>query len=271
MSDPQQSDAAFLRKGGPKRLIGMVHAAPLPGTPRSSLGVREIIARARRDAEALREAGFDAVLVENMGDRPYLRAPAGPETTAIMAVLAAEVKDACRLPCGIQILAGANREALAAALAADLDFIRAEGFAFAHVADEGVIEACAGDLLRYRRAIGADHIAIYADIKKKHSSHAITADVSLAETACAAEFFLADGVIVTGAHTGSAADPEDAAEASAATALPVLIGSGITAENAVRFLEHADALIVGSSIKAGGDWRNEVDPKRAAALVEAAR
>ena len=37
----------------------------------------------------------------------------------------------------IQVLAGANKGALAVALAAELDFIRAEGFVFGHVADEG--------------------------------------------------------------------------------------------------------------------------------------
>jgi predicted TIM-barrel enzyme len=38
------------------------------------------------------------------------------------------------------------------------------------------------------------------------SAHAITSDVSLQETAKAAEFFLSDGIIITGATTG---DPVD--------------------------------------------------------------
>ena len=51
-----------------------------------------------------------------------------------------------------------------------LNFIRAEGFVYSHVADEGLINACAGDLLRYRRQINAEHIHIFTDIKKKHWS-----------------------------------------------------------------------------------------------------
>ena len=82
-------------------------------------------------------------------------------------------------------------------------------FVFAHVADEGLARAAAGPLLRYRRQIGADHIAVFADIKKKHASHAMTADVSIAEAARAAEFFGADGVIVTGAATGKPVEPAD--------------------------------------------------------------
>ena len=54
------------------------------------------------------------------------------------------------------------------ALAADAQFIRAEGFVFSHVADEGWIDACAGELLRYRRNIGADKILVFTDVKKKH-------------------------------------------------------------------------------------------------------
>lgn len=49
-----------------------------------------------------------------------------------------------------------------------LDFIRAEGYVFSHVADEGIINACAGNLLQYRKQVGAENIQIFADIKKKH-------------------------------------------------------------------------------------------------------
>jgi predicted TIM-barrel enzyme len=67
-----------------------------------------------------------------------------------------------------QVLAGANKEALSVALAAGLQFIRAEGFVFSHVADEGFTDAAAGSLLRYRANIRAYNILIFTDIKKKH-------------------------------------------------------------------------------------------------------
>jgi len=81
------------------------------------------------------------------------------------------------LPLGVQVLAAANREALAVALAVGATFVRVENFVYAHVADEGLMPvADAGPLLRYRRQIGADHVKILADVKKKHSSHALTAE-----------------------------------------------------------------------------------------------
>src|SRR6185369_12991295 len=132
------------------------------------------------------------------------------------------------------------------ALAAGLDFIRAEGFAFAHVADEGLIESNAAELLRYRRAIGAERVQVWADVKKKHSSHAITADVGVGETAHAVEFMRGDAVIVTGIATGDAPKPADVREVAGATRLPVYLGSGVTTANVREFLNEADGFIVGS-------------------------
>jgi len=130
------------------------------------------------------------------------------------------------------------------------------------------MQASAGDLLRYRRAIGADGICVFADVKKKHSSHAMTADVDLVETAHAAEFFKADGVIVTGTSTGRAADPEEVTAVSRALRIPTLVGSGIAPEN-LGLYAAAAAFIVGTAAKRDGSWENPPDPERARALVEA--
>lgn len=260
--------------GVPRALIGMVHVGALPGTPAHGAPLRTIIAQAVAEARMYRDAGYDVVLIENMHDRPYRKGGVGPEIVAAMTAVGCAVRAAVDLPLGVQILAGANHEALAVALACEARFVRVEGFVFAHVADEGVIEACAADLLRYRRALGADAVdtgvAVIADIKKKHSAHTITADVSLVETAHAAEFFLADGLIVTGTATGHAADPAEVAAVAASVNLPVLVGSGASAENVGAYAA-ADGVIVGSSVKVGGRWEAPVDPARARAFAEAFR
>jgi hypothetical protein len=166
------------------------------------------------------------------------------------------------------VLAGANNNAMAVALASGASFVRVEGFVFAHVADEGLIESSAGTLLRYRRAIGAEHVRVFADIKKKHSAHALTADVSLIETAKAAEFFLADGVIVSGVATGQPTDAAEVTAVAGAVAIPTLVGSGVTLDNLSDY-GHADALIVGSWIKQGGVWSGAIDESRVGALAGA--
>src|SRR6185295_11831930 len=256
------------RFGAPRALVWMLHVGALPGTPAARHSIEELIERTVAEARVYREAGFNALALENMHDRPYLKGDVGPEITAALTAVGREVKRETGLVLGIQVLAAGNREALAVALACGADFVRVEGFVFAHVADEGIIESCAGELLRYRRAIGAERVLVFADIKKKHGAHAITSDVSLAETARAAEFFLADGVIVTGTSTGLATDPSDLAEARAAVAIPVLVGSGVTPENLARHAA-ADGLIVGSSVKQGGVWSNALDPARVRAVAAA--
>lgn len=44
-----------------------------------------------------------------------------------------------------------------------------------------------------------------------YSAHAITQDVTIAETAKAAEFFMSDGLIITGSATGDPASLQDIA------------------------------------------------------------
>jgi len=254
--------------GVKRALIGVVHLQALPGTPANKSSVAEIASIAVEEAGLYRDAGFHGILIENTHDRPYLKSNVGPEIVAAMSVVGAEVRSAVDLPLGVQVLAGANTSAIAVALACGAGYVRVEGFLFAHIADEGLIEASAGPLLRYRRAIGADHIRVFADIKKKHSAHAITADVDIAETAKAAEFFIVDGVIVSGLATGEPADPKEVASVADVVSIPTLVGSGVTEENIGSF-SSADALIVGSSIKQDGLWSNSIDKERARKLVRA--
>jgi membrane complex biogenesis BtpA family protein len=248
----------------------MIHVGALPGTPASRASVAEIADHAANECRVYRDGGVHAIGIENMHDVPYLRGSVGPEITAAMTIIAHAVKDAAgSLPCGIQILAGANHEALAVAHAAALDFVRVEGFAFAHVADEGIIDSSAASLLRYRRAIGGERVQVWADVKKKHSSHAITADIGIGATAEAVEFMRADAVIVTGAVTGEQPNDDDIADVRAHCNIPLLLGSGITAENLTRYYAQADGFIVGSFFKRDGRWSETVDPRRVERLMAA--
>ena len=252
-----------------KSLIGMIHVQALPGTPQNHLSVSEIAAQAVKEARVLAENGMQAIMLENMHDTPYLNRQVGPEIISALTRVAHEVRDVTDLPLGLQILAGANQAALAVAQAAEMQFIRAEGFVFGHMADEGLLQSDAGELLRYRRQIGAEYIKVFTDIKKKHSSHALTADVSLEDTVEAAEFFLSDGVIITGTHTGKPVNNQELSEVYSSAKLPVLVGSGVSPEGLSKIVSSADAFIVGSYFKEAGSWKNDPDPERIQALVQA--
>lgn len=256
----------------PKPILAMVHTGPTPGAP----GYRSVectVERAVAEAKLFAELGVDGILLENMHDFPCIHErQQGPEVAAFMTRVAVCVKrQVGQLPVGIQILFQANKTALAVALAAQCDFIRAEGWTYAHVSDKGIAEACAGEVLRYRRAIGASEIPVFADLKKKHAAHAWTADVPIEEMARLMELHCADGVVITGSSTGVEPDFDDLEAVRAATELPLLIGSGVSADNLERFAPLADGFIVGSALKEGGVWNAPVCEGRVKRVMSAVR
>ncbi len=251
-----------------KPIVGMIHLKAMPGTPKFTGNSVQIIEAALYEAEIYKKAGINALAIENMHDVPYLKNNVGHEVSSLMSIIGYEIKKVSKLPCGIQVLSSANKAAISIAKNAGLDFIRAEGFVFGHVADEGYIDANAGELLRYRKNIDAEHIAVFTDIKKKHSSHAITNDVTIVETAKAAEYFLSDGLIITGASTGETASKNDIKAIKEACKRPVIVGSGITIDNIAQYLPISDAFIVGSHFKKNGHWANTLEYDKIARFMD---
>ena len=247
-------------------LIGMIHLDPLPGTPRNQNPFEAIRKQALREAEVLLESGFDALLVENMGDAPYLPRTVGPEIIAAMTTVTTDIV-ALGKPVGVQVLAGANKAALSVAEVSGAEFVRVEGFAFAHVADEGWMNGDAGALLRYRRQIKSN-VAVYCDVQKKHSAHSVTADLQLMDWIEGALFCGADGVVVTGKSTGYAPD-KTALNGMSNVNCPILMGSGITPQNVSIYSGYANGLIVGSYLKTDGYWQNSICMDRAKAMRQA--
>jgi membrane complex biogenesis BtpA family protein len=252
-------------------LIGVVHAPALPGADGYNFDMAKVIRTSVEDARIYRDSGVDALIIENMHDVPYLNGSVPAETVAAMTAVCQAIQSEVNLPLGVQLLAAANVEALAVAVALRLDFIRVEGFVFAHIGDEGLHNANAPNLVRRRAALcgPGSKIRIFADIKKKHSSHAITADIDLAETAHTAEFFKADGIIVSGMRTASAPTAEEVSQAAKSVTVPTMVGSGVTPDNVAQFCRSAAGLIVGSYAKKDGHWANACDPQRLEALVRA--
>jgi membrane complex biogenesis BtpA family protein len=252
-----------------KLLIGMIHVPALPGTPFNKLSPSEIINKCIQEANVYKKANIDSIMIENMHDAPYLKRKVGPEITSLMSIISYEMRKVFPTqPLGVQVLAGANKEALSIAFNSGCDYIRAEGFVFSHVGDEGIFESDAGELLRYRKSINAEKIKIFTDIKKKHSANFITSDVSIEEMAKNAEFFGSDGVIITGSATGAEASIDEINRVKKHTKIPVLIGSGVTYDNLDKYVGISDALIVGSHFKYDNDWKNELDENKIVKFVE---
>jgi membrane complex biogenesis BtpA family protein len=255
--------------GRTKVVIGVVHCLPLPGAPDyEGAPIQTLLARALADARAYADAGCDGLIIENHGDIPFLKpGDIGPETPAMLAVIADRVREAAGVPIGINVLANAAIHALAVAKAAGAAFIRVNQWANAYVANEGLIEGEAARALRYRAALHARDIRVFADAHVKHGAHAIVADRPVAEQVRDVEFFNADAVIATGQRTGDAATAEELAAFRAATALPLLVGSGVTEANVADMLAKVDGIIIASALKRDGVWWQPVDAGRATSFM----
>src|SRR5512132_220426 len=253
------------------RLIGMVHVPPLPGSPRWAGSMERVSAAALADARALVNNGMDAVLVENWGDAPFTPGRVEPATVAAMSVVAGEVRKALpRTHLGVNVLKNDARAALAVAAAVGAEFIRVNVHAGAVLADQGIVQSDAYGTLRDRRLLGAD-VAIFADVGGKHAVPLGPVDID--QTARdLVHRGLADALVVSGPATGQATPLSEVKRVrSAVGEVPLLIGSGVTAESAAELLSVADGLIVGTSVKRDGDVRLPVERARVEKLVAAAR
>ena len=257
--------------GRDKVVIGVVHCPALPGSPGHGGGpIEDIYDRALGDAEAYVVGGVHGLIIENHGDIPFLKpADIGPETAAHMAVITDRVRRACGVPLGLNVLANGAIPALAIARAGGAGFVRVNQWANAYVANEGIIEGEAAKALRYRSAIRAGEVKIFADTHVKHGAHAIVADRSITELTRDVAFFHADAVIATGQRTGDTATMEEIDTVRSATDLPVLVGSGVTKDNVAAILARIDGVIVASSLKHDGVWWNKVDIHRVKVFMRA--
>jgi len=255
-----------------KVLVGAVHLPPLPGSP-SYRGqpVAELCRFAVEEARAYVDNGFDSVIVENHWDLPFLKpGQHGYEVAAAMGVITAAVVAELGPGVGVSVLSNAGNCSVAAAWAAGAGWVRVNQWVNAYVANEGVIEGQAATTTRYRHAIGAEPVKVFADVHVKHGAHAIVADRTLAEQTEDAEFFDADVLIATGSRTGHATSVEEVVGIRDHTQLPVVIGSGITPQNVGPLLAECDGAIVASAAKENGRWWGRVAPGNVRAVAQAA-
>ena len=251
-----------------KFLAAMIAVLPLPGSPLYDGDDQRIIDQALADLDLYKQAGVDSVILENDHDLPYIQAPLDVKGIALMKEISKEARKKFNGPIGIQMLEAANVTSLEIAADADLDYIRVEAFVFAHVGGSGIINGSAGQILRRRKELNAEHIKVFADVKKKHGSHSLTIDLDIKDEIMQAEFFFADGVIVTSQFTGVNPDKNDLIKAKEATKLPVLIGSGMNADNIADYFTLADGFIVGSCFRKDGKFLEKLDSARLNRFME---
>jgi uncharacterized protein len=255
--------------GVSKPIIAMLHLPALPGRPRHDrpAGMRAVIDAAARDLAALQDAGVDGLLFCNEADLPY-QIGVGPEAVAAMAAVIGAVRREISRPFGVNLVWDPVAS-LAVARATGASFVR-EVFTGVYESDLGIMQPDFGAIAAYRSGIGADPIALFANITPEFASSA--GQRTVAQRARSAAFLGVDALLISGAITGEPTDLTSLREAKAAAGdTPVLANTGVTAGTVGDVLSVADGAIVGSSLKIHSITWNPVDPVRSAEFMVAAR
>jgi hypothetical protein len=254
----------------PKPIIAMAHFPPLPGTPLydPDLGMDGTIRQMQADLDILLRNGIDGILFCNEGDRPY-SLHADFEAVAVMTRVITEIAPRDR-PFGVDFLWD-PKAPLAIAMATGASFVR-EVFTGVYESDMGLWQPDAAAMLRYRHNIDADQVKVLYNVTPEFASP--LGNRSVGQRALSAVVSsLADGILVSGPMAGSEPDIRWLQEAKQAVGpdVPVILNTGARAENIQKFLQVADGVIVGSSLKVDGYTWNPVDEERVKEFVAQVR
>lgn len=274
--------------------------------------VRYLVDRALREVAIFVRHGIRVVEIENVAAPYFVGMGACPfeELLALFAVGRAVRRAYPALAIGIHVLSCNELEALPIALAVGGSFLRSEATLFGGMRPEGPTDNH-GNLARflYLRHVlrglflpetlqaqpclaGADvYPKIWSDVQKKHT--VFPPELAALDTWLHnITFMKLEGVIVTGAETGSDVDERSLAAArtavdgvhawnsktyAAGTAaagqegggnagpwIPVVTGSGLAF---AMYAKYADFMIVGTALKVGKYWENDVDEENVRLVV----
>jgi len=248
-----------------KKIIGMVHLLPLPGTPGFDGNLKAIEDRALEDATNLKNAGVSGFIIENFGDVPY-DTEISLEAFTVMANICAKIKEKVDLPFGINVQFNCYKEEWALAYATGADFIRVETYVEKRFSSYGESDPCAAKLQRLKKQYPCKTM-MFADINGKHTYG--VPGISIEDSAHDAIEAMADAVIITGKFTGQNPSVEDVKDLRERVKdFPIIVGSGVNSDNINDFLKYADGVIVGSSLKVDGIVTNKIDFNRAKEFME---
>jgi uncharacterized protein len=257
--------------GTRRPIIGMIHLAPLPGSPRhDEMSMKEITDLALGEAHLLKKNGVNGAIIENFGDVMfYKRVPA--ETIAAMTYVATNIaREVPGLTLGLCVLQSDAIASMAIANTIGGKFIRVPYYTETYVVDAGLMDSIAAETLRYRKFLNAD-VKIFADVHIKHGYP--LSQRPIAQAAYDVEHRgLADAVLVTGIATGAETKLDDVKEVKGAVEYtPVFVASGVDEKNLAAYTDTADGVILGTHIKQNSDTEAPIDPEKLGRFMDVAR
>lgn len=237
-------------------VIAALHLPPFMASANpDALPIDAITEYAIRNTRYAVNAGVKAIYLQDLGDYPV--APhIGPHTiagvTAVGVALRREFPD---LILGVCLMGHGAREPLAIAQAIGARFVRLKVYVGAMVKAEGLVQGCAYEAIQYRAQIGAEGVAILADVYDRTGEP--LGRMPLADEARqAATFGRADGLILTGRSLEESEQMLGEVRGAKIEA-PLLLGGGATAATLARIRSVADGVVVSTAFKRVGGWTRE--------------
>lgn len=250
-----------------KPIIAMCHLGALPGDPHfdKKEGVKEVIAWARKDLQALQNGGVDAVMFSNEFSMPYLT-KVHTVTVAAMARVIGELMPEIRVPFGVNVLWDPSAS-LDLAVSTGARFVR-EIFSGVYASDFGLWNPNCGEIVRHQHAIGAESVKLFFNIVPEAARY--LADRDIVEIARSTVFnHQPDALCVSGLTAGAQTDLSVLSRVKEAVPdTPVFANTGVRPDNVAEQLSIADGAIVGTTFKYDGKFENHVDEERVRSFME---
>ena len=252
--------------GVKKPIIAMLHLSALPGDPGfdSTAGMTGVIERASRELHALQGGGVDGVMFSNEFSLPYLT-KTEPITSMAMARVIGELRRDIEVPYGVNVLwDGIASIDLAASTGAQ--FVR-EIFTGVYASDFGLWDTNVGAAARHRARIGAQHVKLLFNIVPESATY--LADRNIEDVTKTTVFATRpDALCVSGLTAGASTDTQILTRVKASAGdVPVVVNTGVRADNAAEVLDIADAAVVGTFFKQDGVFEHEATQARAEELM----
>jgi len=253
-----------------KPIIGMCHLLALPGDPLydKNGGMEKIIEYALSDITMLQDGGVDAILFSNEFSMPY-QTKVEPITIAAMARIIGELKHAIKVPFGVDCLFDPLATIDLAAVTNAL-FIR-EVMSGVYASELGLWNTDLGKTYRHIYNRGLTNLKVFNNVMPEFAKCILERDIG---EIIVSTLFISkpDALCVSGLTAGKVPNMDilmKIRNMNQDTSL--FCNTGCTKDNIKQILAIADGAIVGTALKAEGNFNNPIDVNRVKEFMSAAR
>ena len=257
--------------GTEKPVIAMCHLRALPGDPlyKKESGMQLIIAQARRDIIALKEGGVDGILFSNEFSFPYMK-KVETITVASISRIIGELRNILDIPFGVDCMLDPIAS-IDIATATDAAFVRGI-VSGVYTSDYGLWDTSPGDVARHAANIGVQGKIKLLCCIMPGAAQAL-GHRNFADIINSTIFNIQpDGICLSGLTAGKALEIELLESVCALNLdVPIFCDGGCNKKNVGQYLKLSDGIIVGTTFKTNGIFKNSVDPIRVKEFIETVR